>query len=318
MRGDHQLERAALLLPKEAEGRPRPSAPADWKALFDARAATLASSDGARRFFLQFDAWTNSELVERLDDAGFVASLRAPSRRLFAIPRPSSPFRSSKAFLEMAVMLSKQLVARAQRLMLRMPLTPPFPDPSDERPPLPCTTHEAAILKMAGFLERVFEHGFPGLRKSRGRGAPWEQFVDAFSAFGAGALATQPSASPGGPPTLLNTEPDGAYFFLFAEFALSRVELRWSPFWFRVARLFVALQDLFDAAYEWPLLRRDLLQYARKPGGAAGWKRVFAAHLGRFEREFDGRRRLQRLTRAHAMNVAHANRDLLVAVVPDL
>ncbi len=284
--------------------------------MFNARAAALKPSDRARRFFLQFDAWTSSELLALLDDPGFVASLRPPTRRLFATVRPTLPFSRPTAFFEMALMLSKQAVSRAERMVRGMELTPPLPEPIDERPPLPCASHPQALLRMAKYLERIFEHGFPGVHAAPNDGAPWRAFVAAFAAFGSGALATLAPTPLGGWPTPLNTEPDGAYFFLFAEFALRRVELAWSPFWFRTARLFVALEDLFDAAYEWPMMRRNLQEYSRKPGPAKPRIDAFMQHLARFEADFKGRATLTRLTRVHALNVCHANRDEIVAGFP--
>lgn len=274
------------------------------RALLEERAGRrFAKWQRETRFLMRFDAWTNPPVLVQLLDEEFVATLSRRARTQFALPpglRESAP--RPEAINELAGRLMQAAREHAERLAC-----------GEAAPRSAALSRGEEFQKVERFLHAVFRRCWPGGRAD----ATIEEIERAFALFASGGLAFVAADESDAFRAKLNAEPDSAYFFAFAEFALTACSLggpRASD-WFSFARLFVALEDVFMAKYGAPARPRDLdLQYLREQRSAAkplAWSEL-EGHLDRFRKLFPNLKSLANLKLAHTINVLHAARDEIV------
>lgn len=264
------------------------------------------------RFFLRFDAWTNPPVLSQLVDEEFHRQLRGASLQLFGMSeevRREAP--TADHIVELSIGLMQRARERAERLACGE-----LPEPKPRRARAVAATERRRFEVVAQFLYKLFRGRWPGTRTI----ASLEEIERAFALFAAGALAFVPLEETDAYRMKLNAEPDSAYFFAFAEFALLAVRLGvpQSSDWFSFARLFVALEDVFVARYGAPLQRHDLdEQYLRqqRSAGAPFELAELREHLARYRQLYPTARQLDQLELAHTINVLHAARDEVVQSV---
>lgn len=261
------------------------------------------------RFFLRFDAWTNPPVLAQLRDPSFTRELSRGARELFALPDAvlrSAP--TPERIVALSIGLMKRARERAERLACGE-----RPDRRWRRTLGIPKAERLELGALARFLHTLFWSGWPGARPT----ATLAEIERAFALFAAGALAFVPVSETDAYRMKLNAEPDSAYFFAFGEFALQIVRIGGpqEADWFSLARLFVALQDVFVARYGAPLQVRDLdLQYLRQQRSAAPAIGLapLIDHLDRHRKLHPTKKRLEQLDLAHTINVLHAARDEVV------
>lgn len=258
------------------------------------------------RFFLRFDAWTNPPVLSQLLDEEFHRELRGATRQLFGLSeevRGEAP--TAEQIVELSIGLMQRARERAERLACGEPV-----DPKPRRARAVAPTERQKFESVARFLYKLFRGRWPGTRSV----ATLEEIERAFALFAAGALAFVPLGETDAYRMKLNAEPDSAYFFAFAEFALQAIRLGvpQRADWFAFARLFVALEDVFVARYGAPLRRRDLdEQYLRQHRSARAPFELaeLREHVQRYRELYPTVDQLDQLELAHTINVLHAARD---------
>lgn len=266
----------------------------------------------ATRFLLRFDAWTNGSVLRHLLDPKFARQLAGAERELFSLGRNTKGVPTPAEVNELAGWLMQCARDRAERLANRDPSDPLNGEDVEARRRR--QRMERLLDKVAVFLHATYWTGWPD-RDGRVAIADLER---AFAQFASGALAFVPAKEPDAYRSKLNAEPDSAYFFLFAEFALRACQRSGAGAvedWFQLARLFVALQDVFVARYGSPLMKRDLDdQYLRehRSRGRPPSLRDVLEHVERQKAMFPASADLEWLARAHEINLLHAGRDEVI------
>ncbi|MFN0241406.1 MAG: hypothetical protein ACKVWV_00780 [Planctomycetota bacterium] len=205
-----------------------------------------------RKFFLAFDAWVQPDIVAFLDSAKSAELLSDRARRLFLDdnrPKPGFPL----CLIDLvSATLSTLLEGNARRLRTRRKSEGLDPlDPNLQRLKRRGWEFDDVISRIAEYLEKVFELYYPGDEM------PSKNLESAFIHFASGTLAFLDRKSAGcadtsvASPCNLNAEPDSSLFFTFGEFAwhAARVRTTRRKYWWSMAQLFVALQEVYCRVY---------------------------------------------------------------------
>ncbi|MBI5363245.1 MAG: hypothetical protein HZA53_08705 [Planctomycetes bacterium] len=245
-------------------------APSPIVQLLEARAAdarVVAHAD--RRFFTRYDAWTFPGVRAALEDPKVRGALSPAAKRLFVERMPE--LTAQVGLFELgARCLGRAVNDRVEKFCAGGEL-PAAPELLDHEREVLESWHldlDHALIALAEYQERIFDATFPPHAE-----LPSGDLETAFMAFASGALAYLPPPAPPNPPRpsernlqdALNCEPDGWLFYAFAEFAwnASRVRTGRAAYWFALAQLFAALQEVHAWTYGPAIGPRSTSSYGR-------------------------------------------------------
>lgn len=288
-----------------------------------------------RRFFLQFDAWTNATVAKWLVEPArktFRDGLSSAAKALFvdAMPHPfgsTTPlFIDVEGLTSLAGTLYEKALsrgqalpegpARAPRASLDLDLTMLrfTPNQTPDEPSPAFTPEQAVIDRVATFLEAIFGMHPHAAAAASAPANGLTQFERTFALFASGHLNFVSRLEPDPYQCELNCEPDSAFFFCFAEFAIQVCRLLENrrPYWFPLVRLFVALEDAFLEAYAPRLGPHCFDQYKRE----RRWMELVPEpelydHVRRFMTDHPDVSSLEKLTMIHSTNALYAAKDMI-------
>lgn len=221
-----------------------------YRDLLRQRATWIQTRGKASVFFARYDAWTQPALWLWLNERG--SELPSLARALFdpksnsftaADPRP----RDVHDAIESAGITLKP-VPLSRACMLARGMTQTVDPPATWRGE-PMT--KPALAEFWKSIDRLAQHHVSVLRATYGSSEPELVAMEkAILAFSIGGLRAQPELPQ---PEIINCEPEGAQFFVFAEFFAQAWEKETQPdrkeLWRRLATLFAFAQPAFCKAY---------------------------------------------------------------------
>ena len=205
-----------------------------------------------QRMFVQFDAWTDPRFLGWLLKHGH--RLRGHAKDLFVKGRPK--FDINLLICAFALLKDVPLdraIRRASEEVYGVPVRV-----SEDVARLLETNHTTVrevIREVAAYLHKIFSRHF----HQKGRTTPSPRLEAAFARFASGKLRIN-----AGIQQQLNSEPDSAYFFVFAEFCIQAAYYRARPsreWWLSLGGLFAALQDVYCLRYHRNGAQRRVAEY---------------------------------------------------------
>jgi len=205
-----------------------------------------------QRMFVQFDAWTDPHFLGWL--LRYEHLLLGNAKKLFVARRPKI---NINLLICGFALLKDVPLDRAMRRASGQVYKVPVRVSKDTARLLKAnhTTVREVIREIAAYLHEIFSRHF----RQKGRTTPSPLLEAAFARFASGLLRISPGSQ-----QQLNSEPDSAYFFVFAEFCIQAAYYRAQPsreWWLSLGGLFSALQDVYCLRYHRRGAQRRVAEY---------------------------------------------------------
>lgn len=244
----------------QMQGVPKPGtvakpSPADdaIRKLFVSRANLLVGPRyRQQRMFVQFDAWTDPRYLGWLLKYGH--RLKGNAKNLFVRGRPE--FDINLLICGFALLKDVPLdraIRRASKQVYGVPVRV-SPDVARLLAANHTTVREV-IREIAAYMHQIFSRYF----RPKGKTTPSKGLAKSFARFAAGKLRINEGIQ-----QQLNSEPDSAHFFVFAEFCIQAAYYGAKPsrqWWLSLGGLFAALQDVYCLRYHRNGAKRRVAEY---------------------------------------------------------
>ncbi len=222
----------------------------DPRPFFERRTAFLAAAlprnprTRAQRLFVQFDAWCDPRLHAWLVDPANQAKLSPEARALFVTPMKKLPTLDPGALGRAFALFENAPLDRARSLGAGTAYAAGIQAKQDQFKQVGAAPddREAVIRELAAWQRAIYELSYPSRR-----GRPNPELELAILQFATGQLQIEDPGS-----EWMNSEPDSALFFCFAEFCLQAAQRGTTAsrsWWLRLGVVFAAAQDFYVIRY---------------------------------------------------------------------